>query len=154
MSEPTASCITCGETFPLRTRGDVCPMCESEVWVPDDDPDRETTSDRTKNPPESGSKKVKNWWLKTLNREGKENVQELHIETEDDWEYVFREPAPNSGHELYRKFRSDGTRSESEVVPVPVAEYIDDMQVASLNYAKLIVHPSKDIYAPPREDQQ
>lgn len=143
-SDQTATCLSCGSAFPLGVRGEACPECHSTHWVPDRDVPPDENDDRV-----SGSKEVETWKLDTHERVGQDNVRELRIETMDGWKYIFREPKANGGFELFYKIRSDGTQSEDDVVPVTVAQFIDKMTEAALNYAKLVVHPSDDVYTPP-----
>lgn len=145
--EETWWCVTCQDTFVETGTPNECTECGSSSWVPYTDPE-ETTDE----PDDefSGSKNVVEYDYSTLEREDpRPNVQQLSIVTEDGWEYLFREPNPNDGYELHKKFDSTGNTSTDDVVPVKVAEFIDDMVIASLNYAKLVIHPSDGVYTPP-----
>lgn len=149
MSSQTAKCFDCGGFFSVDEY-DECPHCESSLWTPYD-PDYSTTEDAD-DTEFSGSKKIDGRHVETNERpDPQPDVQELHIRTKDDWEYIFREPNPADGYELHEKRRGDGSVSDDDVVPVRVAEYIDKMPNASLNYAKLVVHPSNNIYTPPSD---
>jgi len=147
VTEQNAKCFSCDELF-LQVGDDACPSCGSTIWTPHN-PDYTITSEADGDE-FSGSKEVDEWEFATHERDGPQpNVQELHIQTEDEWEYIFREPNPDDGYELYQKRRPDDRVSDDDVVPVTVAEYIDSMTVAALNYAKLVIHPSDEVYTAP-----
>ena len=144
-------CTDCQSTFVASDTPEQCTQCGSEGWVPFREPNHSDSEDGS--PAEfRGSKEVIEYDFTTHERASpRPNVQQLRITTEDGWEYVFREPGPNDGYELYEKHNPTGSTSDDDVVPVAVAEYIDEMVVASLNYAKLVIHPSDGVYKPPRE---
>lgn len=147
-------CTHCQARFTTSARPEQCPQCDSEYWVPvreSSDGDSEMVSNGVSTEFE-GSKEVVEYEYSTHERAPPQpNVQQLRVATEDGWDYIFREPEPNKGYELYEKYNPNGSKSDDDIVPVTVAEYIDEMVIASLNYAKLIVHPSDDVYDPPRE---
>lgn len=144
-------CPRCQSVFVADHTPDQCTQCGSGSWVPHRESSG-STSETNQDSEFRGSKLVIEYEFTTYERASpRPNVQQLRIETEDRWEYIFREPGPNDGYELFEKHDPTGAVSTDDVVPVAVAEYIDEMVVASLNYAKLVIHPSDGVYEPPRE---
>ena len=142
-----ALCLDCDSTFPLQVRGERCPECGSKIWVPANRPEDKIHDEF------AGSKEVDCWDITHKSRGSVHpDVRQLEISTMDGWEYVLREPDPGTGFELFRKFRPDREQSEDDVLPKPVAEFIQEMNAAGLNYAKLTVHPSLDVYTPPDKE--
>ncbi|MDL0131244.1 hypothetical protein PNP59_09905 [Halobacterium salinarum] len=147
MSGKLARCYDCDHTFSGDSRHG-CPRCGSQTCTPFN-PDYTLTEDADTDE-FSGSKSIDDVTQITRERPHPQpDVEELHLQTADGWEYIFRQPDPADGHELYEKYRPDESISEDDVVPVSVAEYIETQPHLSLNYAKLVVHPSDDIYTPP-----
>lgn len=67
------------------------------------------------------------------------NGEELSIQTKDGWDYLFRKLRPSEPFEFVHKRREDGSKSDHEVVPVNVSEWIEDHpEVEVIGYKTMV----------------